>query len=215
MQDNLKVKAGSVQNLTDARYFSSKGVEWIGFNLSPASAQFIQPREAQQIMGWLHGPKIVGEFSGSLASEVNETAMIMNLDAIQLPDAEARQFTNNTESALMVEVVVTPELTEIELSNVLQAMQASGGYFILNGRTHFSSWQDLQAGSAISHEVLRSICKQYPIILDLDFNATNLIAIVDELQPAGINLLGGEESKTGEKSFDALDELFDLIQFEL
>jgi len=53
----LKVIALSVDNLTDARYFAAYLVDWIGFDINPASVHYIDPEKLNEILGWVEGPK--------------------------------------------------------------------------------------------------------------------------------------------------------------
>jgi phosphoribosylanthranilate isomerase len=39
--------------------------------------------------------------------------------------------------------------------------------------------------------------------------------VLDTVRPAGITLSGGEEEAVGLKSFDAIEELFDVLEQEL
>lgn len=57
------IKAGSVTNLTDARFFAGYGVDYIGFCFDPQSPNYISPQQALAIKGWLHGVQIVAEFA--------------------------------------------------------------------------------------------------------------------------------------------------------
>lgn len=55
----LKVLALSVNNLTDARYFAAYMVDWIGFNVNPASANYVNPENLAEILGWVEGPRYI------------------------------------------------------------------------------------------------------------------------------------------------------------
>jgi phosphoribosylanthranilate isomerase len=56
-------KAAAITNLTDARFFASYGVDYIGFCFDPLSPDYISPQQALAIKGWLHNVKIVAEFA--------------------------------------------------------------------------------------------------------------------------------------------------------
>ena len=43
---------------------------------------------------------------------------------------------------------------------------------------------------------------------------TDLAAFVEELAPLGLSVRGGAEEKVGYKSFDELDDLFELLEVE-
>ena len=48
-----KVKASSITNLTDARYFAAWGVNWLGFDLRQGSDTYVQPQLVHAIKGGL------------------------------------------------------------------------------------------------------------------------------------------------------------------
>ena len=41
-----------------------------------------------------------------------------------------------------------------------------------------------------------------------------VIEIIDKINPLGFNFVGGNEEKVGFKSFEDLDEIFDLLEIE-
>jgi len=61
-------------------------------------------------------------------------------------------------------------------------------------------------------KMLHSICKDYPVLLNFDFTEDNLLTIIDEIKPFGINLKGDDEIKPGYKDYDALNNLVDLLE---
>ena len=58
-----KIKISQVNNLTDARYFSAWGVDYLGFDINPESSSFVSPPLLKEIAGWVEGPSIVLESS--------------------------------------------------------------------------------------------------------------------------------------------------------
>lgn len=53
----LRVAALSINNLTDARYFAAYMVDWIGFNINPASQDYLDREKLMEILGWVEGPQ--------------------------------------------------------------------------------------------------------------------------------------------------------------
>ncbi|MCB0619667.1 MAG: N-(5'-phosphoribosyl)anthranilate isomerase, partial [Saprospiraceae bacterium] len=62
---------------------------------------------------------------------------------------------------------------------------------------------------------LRQLCEEFPVILALPCPAGQLEELLARIRPAAIGLRGGEEEKVGYKSFDELDELFELLAIEV
>jgi len=208
-----KVKASSITNLTDARYFAAREVTWLGFDLTPGSERQVSPAFVNAIREWVDGVQIIGEFSMATEEEIRLAVEAMNLDGVQVG-----MFTGIPEvralSGIPVfkEIVVEPALTEPELSQTLDAFAPHCEAFLINFDKNRLSFDDVKAGKTFSPAVLSRLCQAYPILLSIEFEPTQLNEMLDTLNPAGINVMGGEEEKTGFKSFDDLDEIFESLE---
>lgn len=80
----MLVKASSVTNLTDARYFAAKEVNYLGFNLEEGSPGYLEPASMKAIREWIAGPHIVGEFENAGIDHVLAAIEFYNLDVVQL-----------------------------------------------------------------------------------------------------------------------------------
>ncbi|MFN0276321.1 MAG: hypothetical protein ACKVPJ_11270 [Chitinophagales bacterium] len=85
---SLKIKAGSITNLTDARFFASYGVDYIGFCFDPLSPNYISPQQALAIKGWLHNVKIVAEFANQDAENIQGMIDFLQPDVIECKSSE-------------------------------------------------------------------------------------------------------------------------------
>ena len=81
--------------------------------------------------------------------------------------------------------------------------------FLLNFDKNGIGWEQLDEQA---RQQLRSLCRDYRIILSMDFDAAALEEVLESVQPYGINVRGGAEEKVGFKSFDELDELFEGLE---
>ena len=70
----------------------------------------------------------------------------------------------------------------------------------------------LENGSILTLAQLQEICQQYEVFLSIDFMPTNIKKILTTIQPLGISVKGGMEEKVGLKSYDELDEVFELLE---
>ena len=206
-----KVKASSVTNLTDARYFAAWEAEWLGFNLDAGSESYVAPQVMQAIKEWVDGVKIVGEFSLQSAEEVLQAADLLELEAVQLgmytPDAALKAL-HQEEVPVLLEIV----LESIDgLSDVVQQMEEKAPFvhaFLLNFDKNGIAWEQMDLSTK---EKLKEICLRHPLILSMGFKPDSLDEVL-ALQPYGISVQGGEEEKVGFKSFDELDELFEQLE---
>jgi len=80
------IKAGSITNLTDARFFAAVDIDYIGFCFDPLSPDYISPQTALAIKGWIHGPQIVAEFANQDIENVLNITGYLQPDIIELTD---------------------------------------------------------------------------------------------------------------------------------
>lgn len=82
----MQVKAASVTSLSDARFFSAAGADFIGFCFDALQANAVSLDKAKAIAAWLHQPVLVGEFGKhQAADEIEFIAREMGLSEIQIP----------------------------------------------------------------------------------------------------------------------------------
>lgn len=202
--NKLVLKAGGIQNLTDARYFSSKAVDVVGFCFDTASPQYINPREAQQIMGWLEGPKRCGEFGRLDVKSIREAAMILGLDYVQfIPEASVEEY-SSIETPIILELPGTLSITD--LLAYAESWNGRFAYLLLD----YSTTVQLPALNE-----LKPLLAKYPVLLDWPISSPAVYQEVLNAGATGMNLRGAPEQKTGEKSFAELDLFFALVQDEL
>ena len=209
----IKIKAGSITNLTDARYFSAWEVEWLGFNLSQGEENAISPLQVAAMREWVEGPKIVGEFSLSSKEEGLQLVAEVQLDAVQVG-----MFTDLTtvmdlsnELPVIKEIVVEKSSSAGDIEFMLSHFSPHVSHFLLNFDKGGFTWAEVKKGEILRPEILRDFCQRYPILLGIGVQASEVKDMLAYLQPAGLNLLGGEEEKTGIKSFDDVDDIFEQL----
>jgi len=208
-----KIKASAVNNLTDARYFAAREVEWLGFRLSGDPETAISRLATKAVMEWIDGVKIVGEFDFTTAAEIEETHNLLHLDAVQVgmftPVAELEVLKNLT---IIKEVVVEMGTTEAALlAHFLQYAHCCT-FFLLDFTKAGINWAMLQAGTPISTDFLQRLFAEHKTILSLDFPAHEIQTVLEILRPEGLSLTGGAEERVGFKSFDELDEILDILE---
>lgn len=210
----IKVKASSLTNLTDARYFAAREVEWLGFALGTGEGM-VEPVKVRAMAEWVGGVKIVGEFGLEKAEEIIDVQKYIGLDAVQVnmfwPIAELKKLAG---LAVIKEVVTDMGFSQIELEKHLDAYSPHCDSFLLNLAASGHTWPKLEQGHPFSIEFLKSICQKHRIILNLDCTAAEIDKLLSELAPYALSLNGGEEEKVGLKSFDELDGLLDQLEIE-
>lgn len=211
-----KVKASSITNLTDARYFAAMGVEWLGFDFNAGADRYIQPVVMKAIKEWVDGVKIVGEFDLPSAEEIETAGGILALDAIQVGMLTPPETLMELGAALPIikEVVVEKDTSGETLTEHLALYAPLVQVFLLNFDKNSISWENLLAGKPISVALLRSFCEEFQVILSVDLRAGLVGEVMNTLPVFGLNVQGGREERVGYKSFDELDEILEVLQEE-
>lgn len=209
-----KIKASSITNLTDARYFAAWDVEWMGFILDPGSDLYVPPQTVEAIRDWIDGPGIVGEFNLQSAEEIRTAVELLQLDAVQAGMFTSAETLIELEGALPVikEVVIEGGSDEAAVREQLDDFAHLAAYFLLNFDKNGITWPQLKSGVSLSLEALRSICRQHAVYLSIDLDADSLDELLREVQPHGLSLRGGVEEKVGYKSFDEMDDIFEALE---
>lgn len=209
----MKIKATSINNLTDARYFAAWNVEWLGFSLEMGHPNYTRPQDVKEIKDWLVGPKIVGEFGlGQDATEILASVELLQLDAVQLSmytdDAIAKALTNVS----LIKEWVLEDLSTMEIfAQKCHELAEHIDYFYLDLEKNGLSWKDLKADNDALNR-LQELCTEYAILISLVCPPDAVEEFLEVVKPHGMSLQGGEEEKVGVKSFDDLDEFFETLE---
>lgn len=205
------LKAGAITTLTDARYFSAWEVHWLGFDFRTGGDRPLTPTAAKTIAEWISGPRLVGEFGLESLDTLQEVGAQVGLQSLQLSPFTPLDTLQalRPDYELLLEVVVEPLSKSTSIAATFDQIAPWVDYFLLNFTTNGLTWAHLEQGQPFSGEQLQQWCQQYPLILSIDLPVAALPALVAKWQPAGWQVLGGDEEKVGLRSFDELDELLE------
>ncbi|MEZ4805751.1 MAG: hypothetical protein R2852_09780 [Bacteroidia bacterium] len=79
------LKFSSVNNLSDARYAAGAWADFLGLNFNPTHEKYLEPAKAKEILSWINGPLICGEFSNQPIEWIKDFIQAMGLKVIQIP----------------------------------------------------------------------------------------------------------------------------------
>ncbi len=212
-----KVKASSVTNLTDARYFAAWEVEWLGFSFDHGSENHIPMEMMKAISEWVDGVKIVGEFALQSADEMRSAIDLLKLDGIQVGTLTELETLLELQSPVPVikEIIIDAESTPDQLRETLEAFQPQVEAFLLNFDKNGITWESLRNGNPFSVASLQAIAQDFPLILSIDMPVNSLIEVMNLIPLYGLSFTGGEEEKVGFKSYDELDEIFEMLEVQV
>lgn len=166
--------AQNIINLSDARYFSAWGVDYLGFNTIPDSEYFISNSDIQEIKDWVEGPQC-----------------LLEANALEFDDLADGFILSNIYSSLPI---VKETFFRITFQDLIKGLP-DGKYI--------SSIKDEDV------EKLSSIQSEHS---HLYFEISELsLASIQKLGDFGLVVQGGEEEKVGLKSYEQLDEIYDIL----
>ena len=208
-----KVKASSITNLTDARYFAAMGVEWLGFNLNPQNGSVISAASIHEIEGWVEGVQIVAEYGREHWDKIRESVLEVIPNVIQVGENCGIQEMLELPPSVQVirEFIIDKETSAEQLIEEMENLDGHVMAFAFNFMGNSLTWDHLVKGIPFSVSTLEEITARFPVILEVDLDVPGLKACLSLSSLEGITLKGGEEEKTGFKSFEELDELFDVL----
>jgi phosphoribosylanthranilate isomerase len=195
----MLIKASRITNLTDARYFAAKEVDFLGFNLEEGTEGYLDPMYMKAIREWVEGPKITGEFSRASTAYVREAVTFFGLDAVQVTAKYAMQVAD----LQGIEVILEVDASVGFSTSDLQSLSPFVSYFLLKLDGTQLSVPNLR--EQLSESLLPKI------LLQTDATAEQLAELLEVLKPAGLSLVGGEEEQVGVKSFDEIEAIFEML----
>lgn len=209
-----RIKAGRITNLTDARYFAARGVHWLGFQLDAGGEGHVSPQMFSAIKEWLEGPLYIGTFGASTPEEINEAVNLLGLDMVQVGFFLDRKGLASIKGAPIIkEIVVEQTMNWTNIEQQLADDDPLVETFLLNFDKNGITWEEIQkTPQALDH--LKLICNNFKIILSIVCKPIEIMKIMDTINPHGFNFVGGDEEKVGFKSFEEMDEIFDLLEIE-
>lgn len=183
--NRIKIIASSISNLTDARYFAAWAVDALSFDL-----ETIDRDEYFAIKDWVEGVNILLETKEEFSDlEIHEAdGIIYMLDN-----------SNQTEDILSSKTKVSASLA------ILQTLSFKENQIIRAG----IEWHELDSEE---QQNWIHFAKEHKCFLDLPISITDLEKYAASDLIHGLVLRGGDEEKVGFKSYDELDQIFDIIE---
>ena len=191
MMSCLKVKICGITRLQDAMDACDLGADILGFNFVPASPRYLNPYTAKDIISSLP-PFVttVGIFADEELSVLNDLAMFLNLDAVQLHGSEDARYCHRVESPVLKALRVAAEsdlegVDEFDVSAYLLDARVDG---VLGG-----------SGQTFPWEVARDFCRSQKVFVAGGLTPENVGDAVRTLTPYGVDAASGVETQPGIK----------------
>lgn len=215
----MKIKANNVKNLSDARYFAAKGVEWLSFCFVESDADYIAPNIAAAMFAWVEGVQVVGAVDfPTTAAEINEAAKHWGWQGVQVGMMTIIETVADIHGITLFKEFVIERFTNVEaLRGMMLPFAPFVEAFQLNFAKNGISWSNLQQPEAmISVTELAHLISQFNVILHIEIEPDAVKDVLTTFPTLkGLAVSGGEEERVGVKSFDELDDFFDALEIAL
>lgn len=198
---SVKIKLGNITNLSDARFAAAAGIEYMGFCFDTNNINYIAPVKAKQIIDWTSGCFVVAEFGNQTINEIAAITEMLNIDIVEINNNLLQTDLSEIDKPIIKKLDIS--LYNIEsLTNEMAAFSAKVDAFHL-----FSSNENI----SISIEQLKEICANNKIIWGLNTSSKTIKNIIETYHPYAINIVGGNEEKTGVKDFEELNNILEAL----
>lgn len=200
MSYTTTIKAGQVNNLTNARFFASYQVDWIGFDMDPLSTHTLNPDAAQEIMNWLVLDNLMGEFANRSVEEILHLAQLLNLRGAQVP------YEVPTAALKRAHLTVIKTLA-LDMPVLPMALDTNHIDFLLvePGK------QEWSALDAHTQRTVQDWTEDVPVLLSVPPEQGVVEALLAQYEPAGINLLIPDEIRPGVQEFEPVLDLLEAL----
>jgi phosphoribosylanthranilate isomerase len=191
----IKILASGITHLTDARYFAAWQVDWMSFPLDGPEA--ISPQMIMQISEWVEGPKLMARFAHTSWKDAQAQAEPLSLDGFLL--SGSHYIDELVSSTDMPNVVLELPANAHHLTEALEHIELDA----------ISLFHDTK----FTEELIQPWTElNIPILMHLGSHDIQESWQIIQTSPLdGMNVQGGAEEKVGLKSFEELDELYDLL----
>ena len=187
-----KIIASSISNLTDARYFAGWMVDYIVFNIDPTHEFYTNPQEIGGFQSWVEGPEYFLEMNAEQLDSAEKYLVDFDCKAVLI---------NYSQRALISEDLTV--VFRITLEELMEAKQEdlANNILLISGVNNIddglNSINKLELNNELFLELTESTITEEQLLSD---------------PVSGYMVHGSPEEKVGFKSFDELDEIFEVLQ---
>ncbi len=208
---DVLIKAASISNLTDGRYFAAVNAEWMSFVLDPSREDALSVQLAMEFMGWLSGPRYVGEFGATPIAAINETVHTLGLESVEISQPIDAGLLHDKIDAILYRINLAADFSLASLEEEMEKVASYTAQFVLDLSSNGLHWSSLEDAKKAA---LTSIAAKYPCILQANFTAENVVEMVETVKPLGLQFKGNEEISTGMQLYTKLDPVFEALGWE-
>jgi phosphoribosylanthranilate isomerase len=205
----IRVKICGITEVCQALESAAVGADFVGLVFAESRRQ-ISLEEAVDVSRRVHQlkkpPEVVGVFVNAPSGRVNYIAEACGLDRVQLSGDETWEYCRLLNKPVVKVIHVAPGDTAGKVTQEIE-----GGYRRLP-RTDLICLLDTRVegahggtGAAFNWQVAKNVVSRYPVIIAGGLNLENVVPLVKDLQPWGVDVSTGVETN-GQKDISKIRE---------
>ena len=194
-----KVLISSVTNLSDARYATGMGVDFVGFSMNDDDADFIGYTNYTAITTWLQDMTFAGEFNSNASLElIINRAEEFGFKTIITPNIEIVKKLQERNYTIILRQNITQE-NEIPL---LASLETSADFVLVESKSNMN----------LSLEAIKLLSSKLPLLVGTAISPTSINEWIEKTDLEGIAMKGSEEIRTGYVDLDAMADILEAIE---
>jgi phosphoribosylanthranilate isomerase len=201
MSLKTKVLISSVTNLSDARYATGMGVDFVGFSMNETDDDFIGYTNYTAITNWLQDMNFAGEFNtNATLKQIINQAKEFGFTTIISPNNEITTALKEQNFT----VILLQTIEDQEDIDALSTLTTSADYVLIESTNH----------TVLSQEQIAQLSSQLPLLVGTEISANTINDWLDTTDMEGIALKGSEEIRTGFVDLDAMADILEAIEVD-
>ena len=189
-----KIIASSISNLTDARYFAGWMVDYFVFNIDKESEFQITPQDIGTFQSWVEGPKYLLEMSSDQLDYCDKHLVDLNCQGVVI-GTEDKVLISNSEIPIVLKLTLEEYRVMLSDGSTLPSVVVIEGIMSIKDTIEYFV------------ETPRTV----EIFLELNREDLSEDMLLNKAID-GFMVHGSAEEKVGFKSYDELDEIFEILQ---
>ncbi len=201
----IKVKAESINSLTDARYFAAKNVDFISYDFRDPKIDILT---LSTFTEWIQGPETVVNVSGLDLDLVFQICNQVTVDFLQV---DMESYLQSNYSIFNKKIILEIPFSDLEtFEDQIKAFINTDTNPTI--QLNFKENERISENQLIFIAKMPSISHNLNIIVNADLHPEDIDTIFAQIPHAIICIAGADEEKVGLKSFDEVEALFDIIE---
>jgi phosphoribosylanthranilate isomerase len=202
----IPVLVRGINNLSDARYCAGMGAQGLIFTLDANLPNAVDAATARELAGWVAGVDIIGEFGHVAGPEINRLVEECGLTGVLLRlDRQRQAWPEGLAVPALVEVPADLIIKQEHFAAALADLTAAfpQGFALFTTPPHYYP---------NDYAYWNQLARQAPLWLAGPTDPTEAADLAQQVHPAGLILVGGDEIKPGLRDFTELEAVFEALE---